>query len=88
MADIRCGDCKETFEIESVEYSADYDYFFRMIVKKKENEFQNLDRILQKRIAQEKIDAQLQKEDREIFQANQLRINRNSSISIAFQRKK
>jgi len=44
---------------------------------KKENEFQNLDRILQKRIAQEKIDAQLQKEDREIFQANQLSINRD-----------
>ena len=44
---------------------------------RKENEFEILDRILEKRIAQEKIDAQLQKEDREIFQANQLRINRN-----------
>ena len=25
MAEIKCGSCKETFEIESIEYSADYD---------------------------------------------------------------
>ena len=67
MADIRCGACKETFEIESVEYSADYDcpycgknvHFTSELdhwVKKVHREEINPDFVLLKRVRNDRLD--------------------------------
>ena len=67
MADIRCGGCKETFEIESVEYSADYDcpycgknvHFTSELdhwVKKVHCEEINPDFVLLKRVRNDRLD--------------------------------